>query len=102
MPYRSVFEPLDVFNAVQSEVMDDVLYSGTFNLQSRFDRSCSELQSVSDNHIIVSAPTGSGKTTILELAIVQLLIHLESISYKIDGDGKNIKIVYGKYRMEFA
>lgn len=61
----------------------------------------SELPSVSDKHIIVSAPTGSGKTTILELAIVQLLIYLESISYKIDEDGKNIKIVYGEYQMEF-
>lgn len=44
------------------------------------------------NHLIVSAPTGSGKTTILELAIVELLIYVENISYNID----DIKIVYGK------
>lgn len=43
----------------------------------------------------MSAPTGSGKTTILELAIVELLTYLERISYNIDGNANKIKIIYG-------
>lgn len=85
-----------MFFAAQSEVLDDVLYSGR---DANVFRSWSYLNkiiySISDNHLIVSAPTGSGKTTILELAIVELLIYLESISYNIDRNADKVKIIYG-------
>lgn len=48
------------------------------------------------NHIIVSAPTGSGKTIVLELAIVELLTYLAKISYHVDEETTNLKIIYGK------
>lgn len=40
---------------------------------------------------MVSAPTGSGKTKIFEMAIVELLMSLEQAHYKTD----NVKIIYG-------
>lgn len=43
-----------------------------------------------DDHIVLSAPTGSGKTTVFELAIVRLLTVLETQP----GDN-SIKMVYG-------
>lgn len=42
-------------------------------------------------NLVVSAPTASGKTTIFELAILQLLLKMEEIKYKGD-----FKIVYSK------
>ncbi|XP_057652240.1 uncharacterized protein LOC130891474 [Diorhabda carinulata] len=58
LPYREVFSEYVHFNPVQSEVLDDV-----------FD---------SDDSIVISSPTGSGKTTIFELAIVRLLMQYGS------------------------
>ncbi|XP_075747145.1 putative ATP-dependent DNA helicase HFM1 [Rhipicephalus microplus] len=52
-PYRCFFNAYPFFNRIQSCVMDDVLHS--------------------DKPVVVSAPTGSGKTAILELALVRLL-----------------------------
>ncbi|XP_022085821.1 probable ATP-dependent DNA helicase HFM1 [Acanthaster planci] len=64
--YRSVF-PFPYFNIVQSKVLDDVLYT--------------------DKHMVVCAPTGSGKTAVFELAIVHLLMAMKSSAVKA-------KIVY--------
>ncbi|XP_041453765.1 probable ATP-dependent DNA helicase HFM1 [Lytechinus variegatus] len=51
--YRSIFS-FSYFNFVQSQVLDDILYT--------------------DKPLVVSAPTGSGKTVLFELAILRLLI----------------------------
>lgn len=47
---------------------------------------------ISDKSIVVCAPTGSGKTVIFEMAIVQLLMELEDKNYTDD-----FKIIYSKY-----
>ncbi|KAK3987108.1 nucleotide-sugar transporter-domain-containing protein [Cladorrhinum sp. PSN332] len=62
--FRALF-PYDLFNAVQSKCFP-VVYAGTDN-------------------VVVSAPTGSGKTAILELAICKLAL---------DRGNENFKIVY--------
>jgi ATP-dependent DNA helicase HFM1/MER3 len=62
--YRSIF-PYPVFNAVQSKCFESVY------------KSC--------DNLVVSAPTGSGKTAIFELAICKLVA---------DKGPENIKIVY--------
>ncbi|XP_071790611.1 uncharacterized protein [Asterias amurensis] len=59
--YRCVF-PFPYFNIVQSKVLDDVLHT--------------------DKHMVVCAPTGSGKTAIFELAIVRLLTALGANAIK--------------------
>ena len=43
----------------------------------------------SDKSIVVSAPTGSGKTVIFELAIIRLLL-------KTNGARQHDKIIYGE------
>nr|CAD7570234.1 unnamed protein product [Timema californicum] len=48
-----------------------------------------------DSSVVVSAPTGSGKTAIFELAIVQLLKKMDDMNYS-----QNFKIVY-KYLSRF-
>jgi hypothetical protein len=45
-----------------------------------------------DVSVVVSAPTGSGKTVILELAIIRLLTKIEAMEY-----AGQYKIVYSKY-----
>ena len=60
--YRSVF-PFQVFNAVQSKC-----YSTVYK---------------SNDNIVLSAPTGSGKTVLLELAICRLVSSFQSGQYKI-------------------
>ncbi|XP_046390762.1 probable ATP-dependent DNA helicase HFM1 isoform X2 [Ischnura elegans] len=67
--FGSIFSCYQHFNGVQSRVLNDVLYT--------------------DKSLVVAAPTGSGKTVIFELAIVSLLIKLETKNY--EGD---FKIVY--------
>ncbi|XP_068633518.1 probable ATP-dependent DNA helicase HFM1 [Battus philenor] len=54
--YRGVFN-FKYFNLIQSKVIDDALYS--------------------DKSLVVCAPTGSGKTVVFEMAIVQLLMEIE-------------------------
>ncbi|VVD04691.1 unnamed protein product, partial [Leptidea sinapis] len=66
--YRGVFT-YDYFNIVQSRVIDDALYS--------------------DKSLVVCAPTGSGKTVIFEMAIVQLLMDMEYRNVEQD-----FKIIY--------
>ena len=62
--FRAVF-PYQLFNAVQSKCFDSVYNS--------------------HDNVVVSAPTGSGKTALLELAICKLLV---------DHPADNFKIVY--------
>ncbi|XP_071524400.1 uncharacterized protein [Panulirus ornatus] len=52
--YRPLFSHFPYFNIVQSTVFQDVFYS--------------------DRSVVVSAPTGSGKTVVMELALVRLLL----------------------------
>ncbi|KAJ2948978.1 hypothetical protein O0L34_g5918 [Tuta absoluta] len=66
--YRNVFS-YPFFNLVQSSVLDEALYS--------------------DKSMVVCAPTGSGKTVIFEMAIVQLLMELDDKNYTGD-----FKIIY--------
>lgn len=63
LPYRfrSMF-PFSYFNAVQSKVFQDV-----FNTQ---------------DNVVLSAPTGSGKTAVFELAICQLADRMSSGTFK--------------------
>lgn len=60
--FRSIF-PFQLFNAVQSKCYQDIF--------------------TSDDNLVVSAPTGSGKTVILEMAICKLLLGFKSDQYKI-------------------
>ncbi|XP_045772503.1 probable ATP-dependent DNA helicase HFM1 [Maniola jurtina] len=66
--YQHVFA-YRYFNIVQSGVIEDALYS--------------------NKSIVVCAPTGSGKTVVFEMAIVQLLMELEDRNYTGD-----FKIIY--------
>lgn len=50
-----------------------------------------------DKSIVVCAPTGSGKTVVFEMAIVQLLMELEE--RQCDED---FKIIYSKYFLKIA
>ncbi|XP_065076475.1 probable ATP-dependent DNA helicase HFM1 [Ochlerotatus camptorhynchus] len=68
--FRGVFHEFTQFNEIQSLVMDDMLYT--------------------DKSLVVSAPTGSGKTAIFELAMVRLLMKMEDDKY--DGDFRMIYI----------
>ncbi|KAL1419407.1 hypothetical protein MTO96_005142 [Rhipicephalus appendiculatus] len=68
-PYRCLFNAYPFFNRIQSRVMDDVFYS--------------------DKPVVVSAPTGSGKTAILELALVRLLS-----ASRTDEHGPRARAVY--------
>ena len=60
--FRSIFH-FHVFNAVQSKCFDTIYHS--------------------DDNLILSAPTGSGKTVLLELAICRLVSGYQSDQYKI-------------------
>jgi len=59
---RQIF-PYELFNAVQSKCFDAIYHS--------------------DNNIVVSAPTGGGKTALMELAICRLLEQDRSKQFKI-------------------
>lgn len=52
---------------------------------------CIKFPNETEKHIVVSAPTGSGKTKIFELAIVELLMSLEPATC----EAANAKIIYG-------
>ncbi|KAF5306946.1 hypothetical protein FQA39_LY00176 [Lamprigera yunnana] len=61
--YRSVFAQYSNFNPIQSKVFDTAFWT--------------------DQSIVVSAPTGSGKTTIFELAIVHFLYTLDNLNDQV-------------------
>nr|CAI5862914.1 unnamed protein product [Callosobruchus analis] len=69
-PYQRIFAEYPCFNMVQSTVLDSMLNT--------------------DKSVVVSAPTGSGKTVIFELAIVRLLAHYQNL----DTVEQNFKIIY--------
>lgn len=52
------------------------------------------LFSFPDQSVVVSAPTGSGKTVLFELAILKLLVDVDNGIYESLQD---IKAVYSKY-----
>ncbi|XP_025832390.1 probable ATP-dependent DNA helicase HFM1 [Agrilus planipennis] len=58
--YRHVFSNFTHFNKIQSKVFDDIYYT--------------------DHPVVISSPTGSGKTVLFELAIIRFLINLELIN----------------------
>ncbi|XP_069103658.1 probable ATP-dependent DNA helicase HFM1 [Argopecten irradians] len=66
--YRTIFKAFPYFNIVQSKVFDDVFYT--------------------DKPLVVCAPTGAGKTVIFELAIVRLLMKMQSAAVR------GFKVVY--------
>ncbi|XP_033759553.1 probable ATP-dependent DNA helicase HFM1 [Pecten maximus] len=68
MKYRSIFKAFPYFNIVQSKVFDDVFYT--------------------DKPLVVCAPTGAGKTVVFELAIVRLLMKMQSVMVR------GFKVVY--------
>ena len=74
--YRNVFSQFPFFNPVQSAVFDDIFYS--------------------DENIVISAPTSSGKTVLLELAIIRLLI---SLNYNSAQPNKSFKIIYSEWKL---
>ena len=59
---RSIF-PFDLFNAVQSKCFDTAYKS--------------------DDNLVLSAPTGSGKTLVMELAIARLLATIQHTDFKV-------------------
>ncbi|GFT51387.1 probable ATP-dependent DNA helicase HFM1, partial [Nephila pilipes] len=71
--YQSVFRSFPYFNVVQSKVFEDAFYT--------------------DKHLVVCAPTGSGKTVIFELSIVRLLMLISDLGQM----SSRYKIVYSKY-----
>ncbi|KAJ7085715.1 Sec63 Brl domain-containing protein [Mycena belliarum] len=64
--YRGIFK-FGVYNAVQSTCFDTVFRS--------------------DENMVISAPTGSGKTVLFELAIIRMLLQAKE-------EGKSVKCVY--------
>lgn len=61
--FRSLFTAFPVFNAVQSKCFQAV-YHG-------------------DHNVVLSAPTGSGKTVVMELSICRLLANLKDTCFKV-------------------
>ena len=75
--YRSVFSKFEEFNAVQTQVFSAV--------------------GGGDSNVVVSAPTGSGKTAVFEMAIIRLLQRQQIEDPTIGrstGFKKSHKIVY--------
>ncbi|KAI8973261.1 hypothetical protein BDF20DRAFT_881380 [Mycotypha africana] len=62
-PFNSIFK-FETFNVIQSKCLDDAFYE--------------------NNNLVISAPTGSGKTVLMELAIIRTVLQ----------KGSNCKIIY--------
>ncbi|KAI2085623.1 ATP-dependent DNA helicase MER3 [Ophidiomyces ophidiicola] len=60
--FRSIF-PFSVFNAIQSKSFDTIYHT--------------------DDNFVLSAPTGSGKTVVMELAICRLLSTIKDSRFKV-------------------
>ncbi len=84
--YRSVFKNYSHFNLVQSKVFDDVSFI-TVCVRSILLYLFAQVM-YTDRPLVTSAPTGSGKTVIFELAIIRLLVQL-------GGQMASAKIIYG-------
>ncbi len=82
--YRSVFKNYSHFNVVQSKVFDDVSF---IPVCVHSINSFAQVM-YTDRPLVTSAPTGSGKTVIFELAIIRLLVQL-------GGQMASAKIIYG-------
>lgn len=99
--YHSIFSCIKHFNHVQSLVLNDVIKTSKltvdFGAINEFNWKILMIILIdgsvhfSEKHIVVSAPTGSGKTQIMELAIVELLMSHE-LSHTAT---ENVKIIYG-------
>ncbi|XP_060524507.1 uncharacterized protein LOC132700928 [Cylas formicarius] len=74
--YRSVFAGYPTFNRIQSAVLDEVLQT--------------------DKSLVISAPTGSGKTAIFEMAMIRALCQNESSAFS------DLRMVYSKYKAEIS
>ncbi|KAH0833684.1 hypothetical protein AYO21_04430 [Fonsecaea monophora] len=74
---RSVFK-FEIFNAIQSK--------------------CFESTFQSDDNIVVSAPTGSGKTAIMELAICRLVVQSKGRDFKVVYQGPTKSLCSERYR----
>ncbi|EXJ61171.1 uncharacterized protein A1O5_11963 [Cladophialophora psammophila CBS 110553] len=74
---RSVFK-FEIFNAVQSK--------------------CFESAFRSDDNVVVSAPTGSGKTVVMELAICRLVAQSKGQDFKVVYQGPTKSLCSERYR----
>ncbi|RUS21409.1 Sec63 Brl domain-containing protein [Endogone sp. FLAS-F59071] len=79
--YRNLF-PYGLFNAVQSQCLDDVGINTSSNSQTihtdsksyLFNRFLNQQALNSNVNLVISAPTGSGKTVVMELAMIRSLM----------------------------
>ena len=79
---------------VSSVGLQNLFSFSDFNL---IQSNCLDLFLESDDNIIISAPTGSGKTVLFELAIAKILFNITSKSdnrNEINSFHKNYKIIY--------
>ncbi|OQV03306.1 Sec63 Brl domain-containing protein [Cladophialophora immunda] len=74
---RSVFK-FGIFNAMQSKCFESAFHS--------------------DDNLVVSAPTGSGKTVIMELAICRLVVQSKGRDFKIVYQGPTKSLCSERYR----
>ncbi|KIW93164.1 uncharacterized protein Z519_05769 [Cladophialophora bantiana CBS 173.52] len=74
---RSVFK-FEIFNAIQSK--------------------CFESAFQSDDNVVVSAPTGSGKTVVMELAICRLVAQSKGQDFKVVYQGPTKSLCSERYR----
>lgn len=97
-----MFASISQFNDIQREIFDDVFHSGMsssaivvvashFAKHFKHDISIFLFNSLA-KHIVVGAPTGCGKTIILELAIVELMIFAHQLNKMED-----VKVIYGNF-----
>ena len=81
-----MFKEFTHFNFVQSKVLDDVRLL-LLKLAAIDDPKFVQIL-YTDASVVVSAPTGSGKTTVFELAILRLLMQLGEAVHAA-------KVIYG-------